>query len=83
MVLAMEDRVESVLAYASRGWKCYPVQPPTNDSCTCRKGRACEDPGKHPNFELGGLTSATVDPTYQSQLRISHFRRLAGVVAIL
>ena len=63
MVLAMEDRVESVLAYASRGWKCYPVQPPANDSCTCRKGRACEDPGKHPNFELGGLTSATVDPS--------------------
>ena len=63
MVLAMEDRVESVLSYASRGWKCYPVQPPANDSCTCRKGRACEDPGKHPNFELGGLTSATVDPS--------------------
>ncbi|MEI8213609.1 MAG: bifunctional DNA primase/polymerase [Planctomycetota bacterium] len=63
MIPKSDDRVDLALAYAAKGWKVYPIQPPNTDgSCSCRKGESCPDPGKHPFHALGGLKSASTDP---------------------
>ena len=61
MIYNSEDRVDLALAYASMGWKVYPIQSIKDGDCTCRKGRNCPDPGKHPFHSLGGLKSASTD----------------------
>lgn len=62
MIYNSDDRVDLALAYASRGWKVYPIQSIKDGSCSCRKGENCPDPGKHPFHSLGGLKSASTDP---------------------
>lgn len=59
MIPDREEFVEAAIGYAAMGWKCYPIQPPNGSGCSCSKGSGCNDPGKHPYFELGGLKSAT------------------------
>jgi len=51
--------VKSVQKYCTLGWNVYPVQSVENGACTCSRGSACTDAGKHPNFNLGGLRAAT------------------------
>jgi len=62
MIYNSDDRVDLALAYASRGWKVYPIQSIKDGACSCRKGEDCPDPGKHPFHSLGGLKSASTDP---------------------
>jgi len=62
MVRETESIVEEALRYGAKGWSVYPIQPPTNEACSCRKGASCPDPGKHPFHDLGGLKSASSDP---------------------
>ena len=62
MIYNSDDRVDLALAYASMGWKVYPIQSIKDGACTCRKGGACPDPGKHPFHSLGGLKTASTDP---------------------
>lgn len=54
-----ETFVDYVTKYATLFWTVYPVQPVSDGCCTCSKGKACPDPGKHPHFALGGLAKAT------------------------
>lgn len=62
MIHNSENRVDQALVYAAMGWEVYPIQPPKEGACTCRKGGNCPDPGKHPFHSLGGLKSASTDP---------------------
>jgi putative DNA primase/helicase len=62
MVGKADSVVEEALRYAAKGWKPYPIQPPKNGTCSCRKGSSCPDSGKHPYHDLGGLKSASSDP---------------------
>jgi hypothetical protein len=53
--------VDQVLRYAAKKWKVFPIQPPKGTICTCKKGKDCLDPGKHPFHDLGGVSSASSD----------------------
>lgn len=68
MIHGSGNLVDLALTYASLGWKVYPIQPPKDGSCTCRKGLDCTDPGKHPFYELGGMGSASNDPEQLERL---------------
>jgi hypothetical protein len=53
-------------SYAALGWPVVPLHTPRPDgSCSCRRGAACEHPGKHPRYHPhdlpNGLYSATTD----------------------
>ena len=48
-------------AYAALGFPVVPLHTPRPDGCSCRAGRACPDPGKHPRL-AGWRGLATVDP---------------------
>ncbi|TWU33809.1 DNA repair protein RadA [Novipirellula artificiosorum] len=51
------------MRYARMGWPVYPVQPPNGKGCSCSKGAKCDSPGKHPYHALGGMQSASIDPS--------------------
>lgn len=41
--------LDTVLRYAERGWKMIPLHAPREGGgCSCRKGKDCPSPGKHP-----------------------------------
>ena len=61
MITDREGFVEAAIEYAGKGWRPYPIQPPHGEGCSCRKGKDCDDPGKHPHHDLGGFKSATTD----------------------
>ena len=46
---------------AKHGHPVIPCYAPFEGVCSCRKGKACRDPGKHP-LTAHGLTDATTDP---------------------
>ena len=50
---------KSALAYASKGWRVFPVYEPTGSGCACAEG--CTKPGKHPIIKAW-TTRATTDP---------------------
>jgi Bifunctional DNA primase/polymerase, N-terminal len=53
--------VDAALCYADRGWPVVPMHWIGHDgSCSCKKGRECRSPGKHPRTEHG-YGSATTD----------------------
>lgn len=62
MVSDKKSIVEEALRYGAKGWVVYPIQPPLSDGCSCRKGKDCSDPGKHPFHSFGGLKAASSDP---------------------
>lgn len=39
------------LDYHARGWRVLPLHEPTAGGCTCRAGRDCASPGKHPRLD--------------------------------
>lgn len=55
-------RAEDALHLARRGWHVFRVNVFVNGRCTCRAGRNCESPGKHP-LAFGWEAEATCDET--------------------
>src|SRR4051812_30439408 len=51
---------ELVVELAARGWPVFPVHSVNDGRCSCRKGSACRDPGKHPRVK-GWEQEATTD----------------------
>jgi hypothetical protein len=54
--------VRAAEAYAALGWPVVPLHTPRPGGCSCRAGRGCPDPGKHPRL-AGWRTLASTDPT--------------------
>lgn len=54
-----ETIVNFAQKYCTLGWTVYPVQSVEGGVCTCSRGAACQDAGKHPHFALGALKAAT------------------------
>jgi hypothetical protein len=52
--------LEAALDYARRGWPVVPCYEPRDGGCSCRKGKACQSPGKHPRTKHG-INDATTD----------------------
>ncbi len=46
--ISAEDRLDAALSYAAHGWRVVPVYEPRDGRCACKKGVACNAPGKHP-----------------------------------
>lgn len=44
-------RIREALYYAQLGWRVFPCHTPgTESGCSCREGKKCESPGKHPRI---------------------------------
>lgn len=52
--------LDHALAYAARGWPCFPVHTPTDRGCSCRDA-SCSSVGKHPRTSRG-MNDASTDP---------------------
>ena len=54
---------ESIDWYVSMGWKLFPIHHITKDEdgkhCSCHRGMACDNPGKHPSTK-NGFKDATI-----------------------
>ncbi len=61
-----EAMLDAALAYALRGWRVVPLYSPNGRGCTCKKGAACRDAGKHPRLKEWPRL-ATTDP---AQIRV-------------
>jgi hypothetical protein len=63
----MSTLLDVALGYAARGIPIYPVHWPrptqggTSTACSCRHGRACDRPAKHP-LVRHGIHDASIDP---------------------
>lgn len=55
-----ESPIQFALAYATLGLGVIPVHSCLNGVCSCRNGRSCNSPGKHPRSR-NGSKDATVD----------------------
>ena len=58
---AVNDVADFAAAYASRGWAVIPLYGLRDGVCTCRDGRSCTSPGKHPKWpawQTRGMTEA-------------------------
>lgn len=58
---AKHDVSTLAAAYASRGWAVIPLYGLRDGVCTCRDGRSCTSPGKHPKWpawQTRGMTEA-------------------------
>jgi hypothetical protein len=51
----------AALNYAQKGWPVLPLHNATHGICSCRKGRRCSHPGKHPRTPHG-VKDATCSP---------------------
>jgi hypothetical protein len=49
----------AALRYAAAGIAVMPLHTPTPNGCTCRQGRECGSPGKHPRLRHGLLDAST------------------------
>jgi len=55
------EPLRSALVYARRGWFVFPVHGIwKKEMCTCKKGKKCRHPGKHPKTP-NGFKDATID----------------------
>ena len=43
--------LQAALDYARRSWPVLPLYAVVDGTCTCRKGKACDTPGKHPRIK--------------------------------
>ena len=56
------DLLTAALQYAALGYAVVPVHSIKNDgSCSCKDGKSCNSPGKHPRTQ-NGIYGATRDP---------------------
>ncbi|NOT02775.1 MAG: bifunctional DNA primase/polymerase [Phycisphaerales bacterium] len=51
----------AALSYVSLGWAVVPLHTTINGVCSCRRGKACPSPGKHPRTRHG-VNDASSDP---------------------
>jgi hypothetical protein len=51
----------AALHYAQQGWPVLPLHSATHGICSCRKGKLCSHPGKHPRTPHG-VKDASSDP---------------------
>lgn len=57
----MNALLNAALRYASRGWQILPCHTPDAAGlCSCKAGKECESPGKHPRIAWKG--KASTDP---------------------
>lgn len=57
----LSDQGQTALTYGRLGWPVFPVHSIREDGgCTCRDGRACDSPAKHPRT-ANGLNDAATD----------------------
>jgi hypothetical protein len=62
-----QTQLELALGYAERGWRVFPVYEITQRGvCSCREGRDCKAPGKHPRTG-SGFKNASLDPNVIAQ----------------
>lgn len=59
----LSENGRAALDYASRGWPVFPIYEMEdrdgNWQCSCPKGAACDNPGKHPRTKEGFLDATT------------------------
>lgn len=60
-MIVSNPRLQHALAYAELGFRVLPVHTIRNGVCSCRKGKSCKHPGKHPRTKHG-VKDATTDP---------------------
>jgi hypothetical protein len=53
--------LEAALSYAKRSWSVIPLHDPAGGQCSCRMGKQCPTPGKHPRVSEWPR-QATTDP---------------------
>jgi putative DNA primase/helicase len=58
--MPIHDRRKAALQYARNGWSVFPVSTIKDGHCSCRDGKKCERPGKHP-LTKNGVKDATRD----------------------
>jgi hypothetical protein len=61
---AVNELLAAARDYASRGWHVIPLHDITGGDCSCRNGRRCKTPGKHPRIknwpERASVDAATI-----------------------
>ncbi len=57
----MTRMLQAAQRYGALGWFVLPLHSVMDGKCTCRKGEACDSPGKHPRFK-GWQNEATTVP---------------------